>query len=176
MKVIFLDIDGVLNYEQLYTLNNYCYKTTKLDRGNISHVAVERLARLVETTQAKIVITSSWRGLIQAYLQGSYFSKDVQTLLLLFAQYHISIYDYTISRVSGYYTDGTPFNRGYEVREWLSRHNDVTEFVILDDEDFKDWCDLKDHLVQTDFYNYGLTNLHIEKAIHILGGDYNETI
>lgn len=178
MKVIFLDIDGVLNSEQLMHINQECYKLTGLNRGDVSQVAVERLSRLVHATDAKIVISSSWRSIIKRYFKRDSIAlkcEDVATLLRLFAENHLKIFDYTIDHVTGFYEDGTPWSRGYEIREWLSRHEDVTDFVILDDEDFKDWYELKDHLVQTDFYNYGLKECHIEKAIRILGGICSET-
>lgn len=60
-KIIFLDIDGVLN-SQLY------YKTPAGERpvnlgfcGDIDTEAVERLNELIKETGAKVVISSTWR-------------------------------------------------------------------------------------------------------------------
>jgi hypothetical protein len=57
-KIIFLDIDGVLN-SQLY------YTTGRSDasgvRNDIDPVAIELLNELINKTGAKVVISSSWR-------------------------------------------------------------------------------------------------------------------
>lgn len=179
MKVIFLDIDGVLNSTQLMDLNMKCYYLTGLNRGDVSRVAVKRLSQIVKQTKAKIVISSSWRGLIKKYYlreDRALKCTDVQTLLRLFKEFNLEIFDYTIDQVHGKYEDGTSWSRGYEVREWLSRHTEVTDFVILDDDNLHDWYELKEHLVQTDFYDYGLKGSHVEKAIDLLGGDLDEAI
>lgn len=51
-KIIFLDVDGVLNYM------SYRNKST----ANIDPSKVEMLAYICTQTNAKVVITSSWRG------------------------------------------------------------------------------------------------------------------
>ncbi len=54
MKVIFLDIDGVLN--------SYAYDRQRApDDGNIDATRLELLKLLIDKTEAKIVLTSSWR-------------------------------------------------------------------------------------------------------------------
>ena len=57
MKVIFLDIDGVLNSEEYYE---------SFPDGEfippIDPVCVERLKRIVDRTGAKLILSSSWRG------------------------------------------------------------------------------------------------------------------
>lgn len=53
MKVIFLDIDGVLN---CVTSKSYCGMYVGVDADKI-----RRLARIVEETGAKIVLSSDWR-------------------------------------------------------------------------------------------------------------------
>ncbi|MCG6912835.1 hypothetical protein LJE86_02875 [bacterium BMS3Abin03] len=55
--MIFLDIDGVMNSSNYYKTINI--KNEYWDRFN--PLSVELLKRLAEETDAKIVITSSWR-------------------------------------------------------------------------------------------------------------------
>lgn len=63
------------------------------------------------------------------------------------------------------YIDG---NRGEEIRAYLNEHEEIEKFIILDDERFKDFYELEDYLLKTDFYNGGLTEEHTEEAIKIL--------
>ena len=55
MKVIFLDVDGVLNDQMWLHL---------LMDSEIDEVRVARLAEIVKATDAKIVLSSSWRVLV----------------------------------------------------------------------------------------------------------------
>ncbi len=53
-KVIFLDIDGVLNRD---------------DGGvKIEEEFVKRLAHIVEETEAEIILSSSWRGMYECHV------------------------------------------------------------------------------------------------------------
>ena len=54
MKIIFLDIDGVLNSAK------YDKKRTA-DDGNIDTTRLPLLKHIVDSTKAKIVLTSTWR-------------------------------------------------------------------------------------------------------------------
>jgi hypothetical protein len=67
MKVIFLDIDGVLNCERAY-VNGYCKYVewtwpdgTKDHHQSFAPWCKEYLNELIELTGAKIVISSTWR-------------------------------------------------------------------------------------------------------------------
>lgn len=118
MNVIFLDIDGVLNSDEYFV---------KIKDFNIegieSEIDVEKiklLKKAKEATNAKIVLTSSWR-----------YTKNAQNLKNLLAKYEIL-------------TDSTPFinnERGKEIKQWLIDHKDIEDFVILDDEVFDSYDD-----------------------------------
>ena len=61
MKVIFLDIDGVLNTSQTFIeIDNEFIKTGKR-RIEIDLDRVELLKEIVDATGAVIVLSSSWR-------------------------------------------------------------------------------------------------------------------
>lgn len=113
MKVIFLDIDGVLNSDEYFDR----IKDIKAE-GIEREVDVEKvklLKKAIEETGAKIVLTSSWR-----------YKRNAQYLKELLLRYNI-------------YTDSTPFiehKRGLEIKQWLLEHVDVENYVILDDEVF----------------------------------------
>lgn len=111
MKIIFLDIDGVLNSDE------YFDKIKNLNIEGIQNkVEVEKIKLLkqaIDITGAKVVLTSSWRYRTNA--------KYLKELLL----------EYDII------PDSTPYlnnRRGLEIKEWLEEHSDIENFVILDDE------------------------------------------
>ena len=134
MKVIFLDVDGVLNSEHIFKKEHQRYKRThqvRVDK-DLDKRFVKNLRWLVKKTGAKIVLSSSWRGAVKAN-KNHHLNK-------MFNKYGLEIYDYTPT---------INIERGIEIQEWLNHHMDVTNIVILDDED--DMCHLKEYLVQTKF-------------------------
>ena len=139
MKVVFLDVDGVLNSVR-------DYYSTELTTD--SHFIL--LKELIDRTGAKIVLSSSWR--IGLSIRGD--------LVQRLAEYGLEIYDIT----PVLYFEGR--KRGDEIRAWLDKHGEVTNFVILDDD--SDMCEFtKTNLVKTDT-NFGLNKRHVEKAVEIL--------
>ena len=158
-KVIFLDVDGVLN-------SNCSTEPT------IAEDMVKRLAHIVEKTKASIVLSSSWRyDYVHHINSGSdYYDKDVACLIKLFKKYGLEIADTTpLSYINGAHS------RPYEIRTWLASQANVKRFVILDD-DFWHWNYLDDFVVCTTHISskgitiYGLTDDDVQKAIDILMG------
>lgn len=148
-KIIFLDVDGVLNsakfdrWLQDHHMKQY-YGYELLDQN-----AILNLQDIVFVTGANIVLSSSWR------LSNSCSERLRQQLL----PYGLQFIDKTVCLRQE--------DRGEEIKEWLSRHPEVSYFVILDDDDdFKDE-ELKKHFVQTTF-DSGLLEEHVNKAIEIL--------
>ena len=156
MKIIFLDIDGVLNSEM--------YKSSHMKDENdnynyIDSSRVKLLADIVKATDAKIVLSSSLRtdwdkADDRCSKNGIYIKKS-------FAEYGLTI------------TDKTPYisfftERRKEILIWLSNHlNDVESFVILDDMDYG-WKQLNNRVVITNPQGYGLEEVHVKKAIELL--------
>ena len=153
MKIIFLDIDGVLNSRR------YDQERAPGYANKIDVTRLPLLKEIVDRTGARIVLSTSWR---------MYWEPDEalcapigQDINELFAQYELSIYDKTPTISAR--------DRDEEVREWLSAHNgEVESFVMLDDIAFG-WGDLSDHLVRTSpMIGRGLEQEHVEKAILLL--------
>ena len=179
-KIIFLDIDGVLNgYNYInITLFSFFSKIGKLEwiKKRIDIFGIHRrkvilLHWIVKLTGAKIVMSSSWRGY---FWKVPFDQKDIRQKRLesMLNRYHIEVIDITPT--------SPDYNRGNEIITWLSRHeNEVDSFVILDDER-RDLEILKDRLVLTSalkpgqiitgkaFENTGLHIWHVFKAVHIL--------
>ena len=113
MKVIILDVDGVLNS------NEYLDKVKKSDvQGIERYIDVEKmklLKRAIDETGARGVLSFTWR-----------YTSNARYLKELLADYGIRV-------------DSTPYiqdERGLEIKEWLSQHKGIENFVILDDEIF----------------------------------------
>lgn len=140
MKVVFLDVDGVLNNSnwamQMYDEGVHVYAENLLDER-----AVRLLQKLIDATDAKIVVSSSWR-------------RDDYAMQCLSDQLKpMEIYDVTPVKNT---------IRGDEISAWLKKHKDVEHYIILDDD--SDMGDHMDHLIQTTFER-GLQPEHIEEAI-----------
>ncbi len=155
-KVIFLDIDGVLN---------------KDDGGaKIEEQYVKRLAHIVEETGAEVILSSSWRLLYARCVDPTQKcdDKDVNLLLEMLEKYKLRISGVTPDLTSGTYA------RPLEIRTWLQEQGKLERFVILDDETFWAWNWLGDYFVCTTHldangkYVCGLTDADAEKAIEIL--------
>ena len=117
-KIIFLDIDGVLNTEQqqwkcqiegIPPADKFGY--------TFDPKAVYYLGEILNITDTEIVLSSSWKFLGMSVLQDMWQAR----------------------RLPGTITDITPDNqegKGLEIKEWLEKQqNDIDNYVILDDED-----------------------------------------
>jgi HAD domain in Swiss Army Knife RNA repair proteins len=184
MKVIFLDVDGVLNtYESGFGgfmpggAEEYTTEQLLWDYN-----CVKRLRRIVEATDAKIVVSSFWRKDFPAVHE---FPKFFTTYAWSSAPVIGQTPDFDDgSKHTGPY--GTRFAsavaRADEVYDYLSRHSEITHYVILDDmspENFSfnldwnpAWLVVKDHYLQTDD-TLGITDENVETAIALLGGPVN---
>jgi hypothetical protein len=145
MKVIFLDIDGVLNEEK--SRSRCCgYK-------GIDDTKVENLAKIVRATGAEIVLVSTWKDDWRKTdkrhqgMMANYLDKKL-------AKQGLTILDKTesVDKVSGFH-----LSRGEGILQYLSAHS-VERYVVLDDYQFDyDGCGLTDYYIKTDYENGGLT-------------------
>ena len=180
MLVIFLDIDGVLNSESYvlklekkhialgHTEPASPKRETTCDCFKLYHQidrdAVARVNRIVATTGAKIVVSSTWRKLFDP--------PELQRIL----SEHGLVAEIVGETPEGHHEPGLleaygypeRMERGYEIDYWLKQHPEVERFVILDD-----GSDMAMHgtrLVQTDCDD-GLCDEHVELAIRVLAWD-----
>jgi len=104
MRVIFLDIDGVLNSSRTKNPRDFPYL--------IDRKLLNRFKGLVRRTQARVVLSSTWR---------------IDPIGLYAAKYYgVPFYDVC--------PDMPKRPRSDEIRAWLS-HKRVRRFVVIDDED-----------------------------------------
>ena len=159
MKVIFLDVDGVLNDQMWF------HQFQSMD-SEIDKVRVARLAEIVKATGAVIVLSSSWRVLPD---ELDDMDKWVwKQLVDALHEYDMSIYDRT--PVIG-------MNRPLEIKTWLDCHDSQVDTYISLDDDFSkidyDKYGIGHCLVKTSFYGEedrlgGLQDRHVKEAINIL--------
>lgn len=160
MKVIFLDVDGVLNSEvsREQERNNF----DNWMEHEVSEMHVNNLKKIVDVTGAQIVLSSSWR-----------FDHPKATGRDFIADPLMKILDRKLKAVGLDIIDVTPDLRGkirgVEIQDWLDRHSEVERFVILDD-DVDMMEEQKPFFVNTTFKN-GLTEEMANKAIEILNKD-----
>lgn len=154
MKVLFLDIDGVLNGHEKLPGSQYC---------GIRPDCVARLNHVLKETGAKIVVSSAWRYLI---LGGSMTLDGFGYLLTTHGLLSEPI-GHTRRDVSETVTD-----RGRQCREWLDAHPGVTAFCAVDDM-ASDFAEHGIPLVQT-VGTLGLTADDAGRLIEVLNGSRAE--
>lgn len=156
MKIIFLDIDGVLNSHMfLQGLTGMTWDSD--DQKMIDPAAVVLMNELIARTAAKVVLSSSWRY--------NHTPADMQRLL----EVHGFVGEVIDSTPTAFEDVNVPYGetrqRGHEITTWLEEHTDVTSFVILDDDG--DMARLSARLVRTTFQS-GLLPEHIDRATVML--------
>ncbi|MCM3268818.1 HAD domain-containing protein [Paenibacillus elgii] len=145
MKIIFLDIDGVL------VTSRHMVQSKKYFGHEFDPECVRNLQEILEKTEAKIVVSSSWReGRILKQLQSIFEINGIKKVVGMTPIIEGAI-------------------RGKEIKEYLNdilnSGVEVDKFVIIDDEE--EMGELDDHLVETSFET-GITKAIADKVIHFL--------
>lgn len=161
LKILFLDIDGVLNSQNYITRTMDEREKMRIDEmGNDSYWAmlidpdaVAVLNTIIKATGAKVVLSSSWRN--------SHSLTEMRAFLKL-RGFEGELIDKTPKRAPM-----APYLRGNEIQAWLDKHPEVKQFVILDDD--SDMAHLSGKLVQM-HWGEGLLPKHCEAIIKHLEG------
>lgn len=151
MKIVFLDFDGVLNSEK--------YVKACGEYGVIIDPSrMILLKQLIDATNAKIVLSTSWREHWDA--DNRKCNSTGKQINDIFAQYNLHIFDKT-SKLH--------LSRECEIKAWIDEHTEVKNFVVLDDM-FLNAKFLEGHFIKTSNYFDGLDETDVKKAIEILNG------
>ncbi len=160
MKIIFLDVDGVLNCE-------YC--KVKIDGYNfVMDDKIDLLKQLVDCTGAEIVLSSTWRFgwfyMDSSGAKDSFQQREIRHFIALrdkLQEFELELLDRTPVSVED--------DRGKEIDEWLRKWEGepVESFVILDDLNGKYLRPHAGRLVRTSITK-GLLQKHVELAVKIL--------
>ena len=151
IKVIFLDVDGVLNNEnhilklvELLGKEQYFQLHKDLGEMPFDYQSCILLHGLINKTGAEVILSSTWR-----------ISTEHIEALEKFAGIKIK--------------DKTPVSytkRGREIQQYLNAHNEITNYVIIDDDD--DMLEeQKSHFVKVDAKT-GLTMAEVVECERIL--------
>ncbi len=141
---IFLDIDGVLNnkadWSRPYTFNKYNLNTF----DNLLRVLNKQLGRNIH-----IILTSSWKNSIND-------KKLFLPLNIILSSYNAIIFEKTDN------TEGK--SRQEEIEHYLKQHPEISEYLILDDDEKLYYNISNKHIFLTD-YKAGLTADNVKKII-----------
>ncbi len=170
MKVVFLDVDGVLNTSKTFERVYHSFKNTGKKELEIDSFRLEYLKKIIDETGAKIVLSSAWRRFFQKLdnkiVPRSERGKQFYDML---NNFNIQIYD-----ILSFDSD---INREELIIEWISK-NEVDSFIIIDDEPnmFNELLDgliktskVKNNVMLTNMDDcFGLCEYHIEIAKEML--------
>lgn len=150
MKIIFLDFDGVI--------------TTYQSKWKIDMDKVKIINDICDKTDAKIVVSSSWRigyhGVASVFRLSlkNYFTKNQ------YLDHFKDTFDKFINNIVGMTDSGSC--RGNEIKFYMNEHPEVDNYVILDDD-----SDMLDNqlfnFVQTDTYE-GITKRDAKFCVDVL--------
>ncbi len=149
MKVLFLDFDGVLNSERyVRSCNHY---GVIIDPSRMA-----LLKRIIDETDAKIVLSTSWRE--HWNKNGALCDECGKQINEIFCSFGLEIFDKTPALNT---------EREEEIEAWLCENPQIDRFAVLDDAflcaDF-----LNDNFVRTSNYKNGLDEESVKKVIGIL--------
>jgi hypothetical protein len=157
MKVIFLDIDGVLNSE---TFAIWCYHNNSfIQEGGSNFInpkVVKLITDLCEEHDVKLVISSSWR------------LYDLESTIDDFKRYRdlVPLIPYIVGVTPRVLDDRVWQKRGEEIEDYLNKHTEVENYCIIDDD--SDMLEEQlSHFLRTN-YHEGLTKNHIVLIKNIL--------
>lgn len=155
MKIVFLDIDGVLNHEKFYSDTKTNRTIRKYRKNNIDPRSAKLVVDLCKQTGAKIVISSSWR----------FDGLDELTKRLRIAGIKDNYVLGVCSLERPHEFGGT--NKGTVIQRYIDENN-IDKYVILDDEDMLETQ--KPYFIKTSRWT-GFTKEDLKRAINILNNN-----
>jgi hypothetical protein len=158
MKIVFLDVDGVLNYENFYALKMAGRKTRiyvpeEYPQSEFCPLAIANLNKIVEKTNAKVVMSSTWR-----------LGRSIETLQNLLES--VGFNGEVIDKTPDLGDSALQRMRGRQIHKWLICHPEIESYVILDD-DRDMLANQAKNFVKTHFKT-GLDEMATNQAIEIL--------
>ena len=133
-KILFLDIDGVLNSVDNMIVAGYLLQIDKANksRDEYGHLFDERCVRwlkyIIEQTKCQLVISSTWRSMGIERLKIMWKLRDLPGNIIGVTPI---IVDENI--FNKYPCTNNIADRGYEIQQWLDQ-NDKCTYCIVDDE------------------------------------------
>lgn len=167
MRVLFLDFDGVLNSASFFLKRGHEAADCEGKDWSLAQLdaeCVKRLDRVVEKTDCRIVISSTWRlGDTLADLHGFLVAKGLRDDGRVIGKTPNGFNDPELRDFGG------RLLRATEIGSWLKTNGkgyDVERFAIVDD-DYDAGVGYAPQFVQTDV-GVGLTDADAERLVAIL--------
>lgn len=161
-KIIFLDIDGVLNYNSW----NQNHQREISDGVLIDENKVKLLCKIIEATSAGVVLHSGWRFWFNDAIQPT--RKESQKLVEILEKNQITILDITpdFSTEEIKKTKKYSLVKAKEILSWLHEHPEVKNWIVIDDLYLHD-DEVEKHQIKTN-QETGLKQEDVELAIDML--------
>jgi len=158
MKVIFLDIDGVLNTSQTFIKRKQDWEETGIWTLEIDEFRVEYLKRIIDETGAKVVLSSIWKKDFEN-INGKIIPINEKGVGLqnILRKYDIELFDI--------------LKKGYDLERqdliiiWLNEHPEVESFIIFDDETTHLKRFIDKELIKTSFLDDGVMLKNMDDCI-----------
>lgn len=161
-KVVFLDIDGVLNSN----FWNESHQREISDGTLIDESKVVLLCKLIKRTDAEIILHSGWKYWFDSNLKP--LRKEAENSRCLLEKAGLMITGVTPDHATEEIRKSRKFSlvKADEILAWLKQHKEVDRWVVIDDLNLHN-AEIEKHQVKTD-QSIGLTVEDVEKAEMIL--------
>lgn len=166
MKIIFLDVDGVLN-------GNFWNETHQKEISDLTKIdmkCVHLLSELVRETGANVVMHSAWRSMFNNQMQPM--GKMSKKLYDMLRSAGVTLYDRTPDFATEEIRKAKKYSlvKAKEILAYLKSHKDVDSWVVLEDLDLHNEK-VSVHQVRTN-QDTGLTPENIRAAKKILNNSF----
>ncbi len=158
MKVIFLDIDGVLNSN----FWNDTHKREISDGTLIDEDKVMMLGQLIRNTNATVILHSGWRFWFDRDVKP--LRREAERLIEMFEKEDIKIDGVTPDHTTEEIRKSKKFSlvKASEILAWISQHDNIENWIVIDDLDLHNE-EVRKHQIFTDA-KIGLTVENICEA------------
>lgn len=162
MKVIFLDVDGVLNS----SFWNDSHQREISEGIYVNPEQVRLFGELVADTGAEVVLHSGWRFWLDEDLSAN--RLEAQNFLDLLEEESVYLYSCTPDLTTEVIRRTKQFSlvKAEEIKQWIAIHPDIEQWIVLDDLPLHD-DEVELHQVRTDSA-VGLTTADVELARNML--------
>ncbi len=164
-SVLFLDIDGVLNSKKW----EKDHIRQLQEKKQIDPEAVKKLAKIVKSTGAIIILHSGWRFWFDQSMNP--IREESQYLVNLFHKQKLKMKGVTPDLTTKEIRRTKKFSlvKADEILLWLKNHPNYQKWLVLDDLELHN-NEVEKHQIRTDS-RIGISEEDVEKAINLLNAN-----